>query len=452
MKLPEQFETYTSRIMGEEMWEAYKKAFDEPQPVSVRVNPYKFSDTQAITSHFESEVKWCRGGYYLKSRPSFTADPLFHAGTYYVQEAASMFLDRVIRTYVKEPSVMLDLCAAPGGKSTLARTALPEGSILMCNEPMKQRANILSENIKKFGSPRVIVTNNFPADYRKSGLMFDVILTDVPCSGEGMFRKDEGAIDEWSTQNVDSCRKKQREIVEDIWHCLKPGGLLIYSTCTFNLGEDEDNVRWIADELGGEILKVETNEDEHIVGCLSKEAGIPVYRFVPGITRGEGMFMAAIRKTDDDMPKNKKRKGSKGMKTIKYDGNVLEGDFKYFEAGSRIVAIPADMCGLYETACETLHLLHAGVCIGERKGKDIIPDQSLALSVALRPDAFPRTELSLEESLSYLSRETITLPPGTPRGFILLTYGGTALGFVKNIGSRVNNLYPAEWKIRNITK
>ena len=449
MNLPEQFETYTSRIMGDKLWDAYKKAFDEPQPVSIRVNPYKYAPQHDISSFIDSNVRWCEGGFYLKKRPSFTADPLFHAGTYYVQEASSMFLDRVIRSFVKEPVVMLDLCAAPGGKSTLARTAIPEGSLLMCNEPMKQRANILSENIKKFGSPQVIVTNNFPADYRKSGLMFDVILTDVPCSGEGMFRKDEGAISEWSVQNVDNCRKKQREIVEDIWHCLKPGGILIYSTCTFNLGEDEDNVKWIADELGGEILTVDIHNDEGITGCLSPDFDIPVYRFIPGVTRGEGMFMAAIRKTDGEEMKNKKRKG-KGIKSIKYDNSPLTDAFKYFEAGNKIVAVPDNMCGIYETACESLHILHAGVCIGERKGKDIIPDQSLALTTALREDAFPRAEVTREDALAYLSRETITLPADTPRGFVLLTYNKIPLGFVKNIGNRVNNLYPAEWKIRNL--
>ena len=346
---------------------------------------------------------------------------------------------------------MLDLCAAPGGKSTLARTALPEGSILMCNEPMKQRANILSENIKKYGSPEVIVTNNFPADYKKSGLMFDVILTDVPCSGEGMFRKDEGAISEWSVQNVDNCRKKQREIVEDVWQCLNPGGLLIYSTCTFNLGEDEDNVKWIADELGGEILSVECNEDENITGCLSKDFDIPVYRFIPGRTRGEGLFIAAIRKTDGIIQKNKKRKG-KGLKAIKYDNSPLVGDFKFFEAGNKIVAIPEKMCGIYETACESLRILSAGVCIGEKKGKDIIPDESLALSTALSSNAFPKAELTRDDALDYLSRESITLSSETPRGFILVTYMGMPLGFVKNIGNRVNNLYPAEWKIRNLIK
>lgn len=449
MNLPEQFETYTSRIMGCRLWEAYKNAFGEVQPVSIRINPHKYAEGHEITSFFDSPVSWCRGGYYLSERPSFTADPLFHAGTYYVQEAASMFLDRVIRSFVTEPSVMLDLCAAPGGKSTLARTALPEGSLLVCNEPMRQRANILSENIRKFGSPDVIVTNNFPADYRKSGLMFDVILTDVPCSGEGMFRKDEGAIAEWSVQNVDNCRKKQREIVDDIWHCLKPGGILIYSTCTFNLGEDEDNVKWIADELGGDILEVDTDGCENITGCLSPDFDIPVYRFIPGVTRGEGMFMAVIRKKGGEVMKNKKRK-SKGLKSIKYDDSPLTGAFRYFEAGSRIVAVPDAMCGIYETACEWLHVLHAGVCIGERKGRDIIPDQSLALSVALRHDAFPRADVSRGDALAYLSRESITLPPDTPRGFVLVTYNNIPLGFVKNIGSRVNNLYPAEWKIRNL--
>ena len=175
-------------------------------------------------------------------RPAFTFDPLFHAGCYYVQEASSMFLDRVIRQYVTSPSVMLDLCAAPGGKSTLARAALPEGSLLVANEVMRNRSQVLAENLVKWGHPDVVVTNNDPADFAGLGPVFDVILTDVPCSGEGMFRKDETAVAEWSTDNVDLCWKRQRRIVADIWPCLKEGGILIYSTCTYNREENEDNV------------------------------------------------------------------------------------------------------------------------------------------------------------------------------------------------------------------
>ena len=248
--LPEDFRTYTQALMGEKLYQRLEHAIlEEEAPTSIRINPFKCKDADG------EPVPWCpETGRYLSTRPGFTFDPLLHAGLYYVQEASSMFVDMAIRQYVKEPVMMLDLCAAPGGKSTAVRAALPEGSLLFSNEPMRTRSQILAENVQKFGHPDMIVTNNYPRDYKKSKLQFDVILTDVPCSGEGMFRKDEGAIGEWSTQNVNNCWQLQREIVSDIWNCLKPGGILIYSTCTFNAHEDEENVDWICEELGAEVM------------------------------------------------------------------------------------------------------------------------------------------------------------------------------------------------------
>ena len=235
--LPEEFSTYTREIMGEERWTRFAEAMDEEPPVSVRLNPMKFrSDSMALPAEEDEPVEWCREGRYLKERPMFTLDPLLHAGAYYVQEAASMYITQVIRDHAPadRPLMVLDLCAAPGGKSTAMRSVLPEGSLLMTNEPMRPRANILMENIQKFGHPDVIVTNNYAIDYQRSRLQFDVILADVPCSGEGMFRKDEGAIREWSVANVKKCAALQREIITDIMPCLRDGGLLVYSTCTYN--------------------------------------------------------------------------------------------------------------------------------------------------------------------------------------------------------------------------
>ena len=212
-----------------------------------------------------------------------------------------MFVEQVLQTYVKEPVVMLDLCAAPGGKSTLSRSVLPEGSLLVVNEVMRNRSQILAENLIKWGYPDVIVTNNDPADFTELPPLFDVILTDVPCSGEGMFRKDEVAIEEWSVDNVDVCWQRQRRILNDIWPTLKPGGLLIYSTCTFNCEENEDNVAWIARELGADVLEVPVDDAWCITGNLI-DKDFPVYRFLPHRTKGEGLFLAILRKhssTDD---------------------------------------------------------------------------------------------------------------------------------------------------------
>ena len=354
--------------------------------MSIRLNPLKTKGWEVIQGE---AVPWCRDGYYLKRRPQFTFDPLLHAGAYYVQEASSMFLDEVLRQLMgKEVSSALDLCAAPGGKSTVLRAALPDGCILVSNEPNGKRAQILSENIQKWGAPNSYVTNLYPRDFHKAKLHFDLILVDAPCSGEGMFRKDEGAIREWSKANVEKCRRLQREILQDAWPCLRPGGLLIYSTCTFNTQENEENVQWMMEELGAEVLPVAIKKEWHITGSLLEGFTEPVYRFIPGKTRGEGLFMAAIRKKggDSEVRDGKSEKGLQKLKVI------------------------------YESRKE---------------------------------DVFPHTELTYQQALQYLRREALMLPDDTPKGIVTVTFHGLSLGQVKNLDNRANNLYPKEWRIKS---
>ena len=390
MTLPQDFVTYTRELFGEETWQKYLQSFEEPAPVSIRLNPFK--KLIPLTSYLlplEEPVPHCRNAYYLSERPNFTLDPLFHAGAYYVQEASSMYLDEILRKMFNVQCSMfnvLDLCAAPGGKSTLLRAAIPDDAVLYSNEPDHHRANILLENMLKQGHPRVVVTNNYPRDYQKAGILFDLILTDVPCSGEGMFRKDPATIKEWSVQNVMKCQQLQRTIVSDIWPSLKPGGILIYSTCTFNRHEDEENIEWIIDNLGAEIL-------------------MPAKRFIPGIDRGEGLFMAALRKTSDDVVSTKNRKGKNDEKALRILANEPT-------ANSQQPMFPP----LEE----------------------------------FKRGAWPTVELTREDALRYLRREALVLPPDTPRGHVVVTYQNLPLGFVKNIGTRANNLYPKEWKIRNL--
>jgi NOL1/NOP2/fmu family ribosome biogenesis protein len=318
-----------------------------------------------------------------------------------------MFIEHIIHHLVHDSVTMLDLCAAPGGKTTCAMSALPEGSTLFCNEPMKTRAQILSENIQKFGHPNIIVTNNYPQDYKKTKLQFDVILTDVPCSGEGMFRKDAGAIEEWSKENVEKCWQLQRSIVSDIWSCLKPGGILIYSTCTFNAHEDEENVAWIAEELGAEFITIPTEQEWNITGSLIDNN--PVYRFIPGKTKGEGLFIAVLRKKGDLQP----------------------------------------TCKFTEKIPKELHVLCHGIKPDIIKGKNSIPDESKALSLSADKDSYTRVDIDYQQAINYLRKEAITLPEDTPKGLVLLTYKLQPLGFAKNIGNRANNLYPQEWKIKS---
>ena len=302
VNLPADFVAETRRIMGDERYNRFVGAFDEEAPTSIRVNPRIVGDG---CFDGEKQVPWCSEGYYLNDRPQFTFDPLLHAGCYYVQEASSMFVTHVLRTVDSNHTSQfaLDLCAAPGGKSTALRSVLPDDCVLISNEPMGNRAQILLENVTKWGGPNHIVTNNYPRDFRKAKLKFDLILCDVPCSGEGMFRKDPNAISEWSAQNVEKCWQLQREIVADAWECLNPGGLLIYSTCTYNTKENEENIRWILDTYDAQVLDIPVDPSWNITGSLLEGFNEPVYRFIPGITRGEGLFVCALRKAGSLEPK-----------------------------------------------------------------------------------------------------------------------------------------------------
>lgn len=448
MTLPEEFSTYTGKLFGEKLWTTFLRGMQEQPPVSVRLNPFKYdAATMPLPSDEDGMVEWCPEGRYLQARPQFTLDPLLHAGAYYVQEAASMYVTDVVRRFadLSAPLRVLDLCAAPGGKSTAVRGVLPEGSLLMSNEPMRLRANILMENIQKFGHPDVIVTNNYAIDYQRSGLKFDVVIADVPCSGEGMFRKDEGAVREWSTANVMKCAALQREIITDIMPCLRDGGLLIYSTCTFNAHEDEENVDFIVDTWDMERLDMR--------------------HFIPGETRTEGLFMAALRKPGSGNPvmsastgkkKDKKAKKGKqgkapavqGAKTVSAWLSAGE-NFDVAMLGGRVVGVGKTWRDVFDTSLDKLRVIHAGVELGEQKGKDIVPSESLALSLSLAPDAFPVADVDMETALSYLRREPISLSGSMPHGYVLVSYKGLPLGFVKNLGNRTNNLFPQEWRIRN---
>lgn len=423
-RLPLAFTDYTRNLFGDDLYQTFLKGLDENSPVSIRLNPFKLSeDTNKINPALTPQpIPWCKEGFWLKTRPNFTFDPLLHAGVYYVQEASSMFLSYVLHHWIKQPVVALDLCAAPGGKTTCARTSLPAGSLLFSNEPIGKRAQILAENVQKFGHEDVVVTNNYPRDYKKTKLRFDVIIADVPCSGEGMFRKDPQSIEEWSPQNVENCWQLQRSIIADIWDNLKPGGILIYSTCTFNAHEDEENIAWILNEYGAELLSVPTEEAWNITGSLIDNPlkdgrDFPVYRFIPGKTRGEGIFMAIIRKHGEHEALNSKT-------TIDIDKAITE-------------------------ARKRLRILSHGVKEGMQKGKNVIPDHTLALSFSADKSAYPNIEVDYQTAIAYLRHEAIVLSSDAPRGIVLLTYKGYPIGFAKNLGNRANNLYPQEWRIKS---
>lgn len=456
IKFPDDFTGYTRELMGDELYATLERGLRQEPPASIRLNPLKCGGVGVTVAGGDGEVPWCDGAWYLADRPNFTADPLLHAGMYYVQEASSMFVSHVLRQVAGNPVLMLDLCAAPGGKSTAARATLPEGSLLIANEPMRARANILCENVQKFGHPDTIVTNNFPRDFRKAGLMFDVILADVPCSGEGMFRKDEGAVNDWSRAKVAECSALQRDIVSDIWPCLKPGGVLIYSTCTFNADEDEHNAEWIATELGADFIDIAVRPEWNITPAVTGHA--PCYRFLPGKTRGEGLFMTVLRKHGEWQEKPRKRRDArrkgtaakqKALPVVSTLPLAGSADFTTLQHADSIMAVRRQWEEVAAEAMKSLSTLSVGVDVGTMRGKSFVPSQGLALSVALDKSAFPMVDVPLADAISYLRRDAITLPPSTPTGFVVVTFRGVPLGFVKNLGNRCNNLYPAEWRIKS---
>jgi 16S rRNA C967 or C1407 C5-methylase (RsmB/RsmF family)/NOL1/NOP2/fmu family ribosome biogenesis protein len=482
MELPKDFETYTRRLLGDEEYGRLVAALAEEPPVSVRFNPLKVQ-TALFEDMLNETVPWASNANYLTKRANFTFDPLFHAGCYYVQEASSMFLEQALRRYVNKPVLMLDLCAAPGGKSTLARSVLPEGSMLVSNEPLRQRAQILAENMTKWGHPDTVVTQNYPADFASLGVLFDVVAADVPCSGEGMFRKDAQAVTEWSKENVALCRDRQREILRGIWAALRPGGLLIYSTCTFNRYEDEENVAWIAEELGADVLPVceegqwgckgyfpdvrpigQSSGPEEDETSPNTEAPFPVYHFLPGTTKGEGFFLAVLRKhgnaedayaTLAERNKKNKKKDIRKNKTGPTAPSALRqwvGDreaFQFLTDGDGWTAVPRQYADEVKTMQARLNVLQAGTRLCTAKGGNLVPDIALALSTALNKEAFPRVEVDYRQAIGYLRHEAIALAPDTPLGYVLICYKGQCLGFAKNIGNRANNLYPEQWRIRS---
>ena len=445
MELNGRFVERTRALFGEERYGRFVQALETEPVVSIRFNGRKMEADSSLNA-----VPWASAGRYLESRPVFTADPLFHAGCYYVQEASSMFVEQVVRQYLDRPVRALDLCAAPGGKSTLLLSLLPQGSMLVSNEPVPLRAQILAENVTKWGNAASLVTRNEPADFAPFRNFFDFILVDAPCSGEGMFRKDSYAVEQWSVSNVEQCAKRQREIVADIWESLRPGGLLVYSTCTFNREENEDCVEWIASELGAEVLKLEISDKWNITGSLTTE-GLPVYRFIPGYTAGEGLFLAVLRKDGSStvmQPKAPRMQLAPAkLKSEVAKWIAASGDFDFVMQGDTVIAMPKEHTAAMLALQQKLKVLHMALPLAEVKNNKILPLHALAMSTELVAQAFNAVELEREKALAYLHREAL-LFADAPVGHLLLTYKGTPIGFVKNIGNRANNLYPAEWRIR----
>jgi 16S rRNA C967 or C1407 C5-methylase (RsmB/RsmF family)/NOL1/NOP2/fmu family ribosome biogenesis protein len=430
----------------------------DDQWVSVRFNPSKLKIKKGawpitvIDPAFAlaARVPWAENAYYLAERPSFTLDPLFHAGTYYVQEASGMFVEHALRNTVdlSAPLRILDLCAAPGGKSTLIQSVISKSSLLVSNEVIKTRVPVLHQNLDKWGFANGIITHNDPKDFKQLPGFFDVLMVDAPCSGSGLFRKDPVAIGEWSEEAVNLCRQRQQRILADAWDCLKENGVLLYSTCSYSKEENEDVLDDLLQHHSGESLRIPLDPLWNVIETLSEKEKNYGYRFYPDKLNGEGFFLAAVRKKESTLetPKARAPRGKLGRKEqMLLRKFIPDENLEFIPINEGVHIIPAHVLNDLWALKNELYLKKAGVLAGKMGSDEWIPDHELALSVDLNPD-LPFLELSRADALQYLRREAFT--PATDRkGWMPVGFQHQKLGWAKMLANRINNYYPKAWRI-----
>lgn len=419
------------------------------QLTSVRINPYKPSEV------FENEapVPWCAEGRYLSRRPLFTADPLFHAGCYYVQEASSMFLEQVLKhsTDLQDNLKVLDLCASPGGKSTLISSLITDNSILLSNEIIKTRVPVLADNLSKWGPANSFVSNNDPRDFKRLGAWFDIVVVDAPCSGSGMFRKDPDAISEWSESAVQLCSERQKRILADIYPALKQHGILVYSTCSYSKQENEHISDWLCDTFDLSPVQIPAEKEWGIEETRSDKHQCYGYRFYPHKVKGEGFFIACFRKNEATEEPQSKR--TKELKRNRKNEDIIRkwlrspGDCHITNLQDEYFAVRQEHAAALQYLQSDLYLKKSGIRLGKVMGNDLVPDHELALSLILS-DGIQRIELTREEAISYLKRDDLK-PAAGNKGWALICYQGHALGWAKILDNRMNNYFPKELRITN---
>lgn len=448
--LPSAFEERMKKQLGKEA-EAFFQALRMPAPVSVRINPAKKREElpEPLASNIKGTVEWCPEGYFLRERPLFTLDPCYQGGAYYVQEASSMFLCYILHQITENrPLTVLDLCAAPGGKTTLLSASLPAESLLVSNEVIRNRAAILKENVIRWGSPYSVVTNNDPADFSAFPEKFDLIIVDAPCSGEGMFRKDPAAITEWNENSPGLCCERQKRILSDIWPALKPGGFLIYSTCTYNTEENEDILDWLCRNFQAESFPI-LHSFPDITPAYGLSAG---YRFYPHKTKGEGFFCGVVRKTTGQQRQQSGYKKQKTVPAVRMPEKLAQilrntSGWSVWNENNRLLLLPRLHEDLIRNFHTHLHVLSAGTEAAEIYNRKFRLLHPLALNQLLNPEACRTAETDLPTALRYLKKEDIRInaPDGS---WVLVTYQNLPLGWGKSLKNRFNNYYPKEWRIR----
>ena len=411
---------------------------------SIRFNQGKLRIEEEL-----EKVPWCNHACFLSSRPSFVFDPLWHAGAYYVQEASSMFLEQVFKQIETDhPRLVLDLCAAPGGKSTHLNSLMDDDDFLVANETIRSRVPVLIENLTKWGMSNFVVSNSDASVFGKLNGLFDVILIDAPCSGEGLFRREPEAAKEWSVDNTKLCSARQRRLLADCWPALKTGGYLIYSTCTFNPEENEKNLIWIKENSNYESIRIPLNADWNIDELEIN--GIYAYRFLPHQVKGEGFFISLIKKTENEkvirIPRSFRQKLNRPVVSIPNWINSKR-DLDYFQYQDQLKFIPSRWTKAILFFLENVRLSKLGISIGTVKGKELIPSHELAMNVHLIKEQFPINSLNEEDAINYLRKENILID-SSDKGWNLVSFKNIPLGFIKKLGNRSNNYYPKELRIR----
>ncbi|MFZ9660294.1 MAG: methyltransferase RsmF C-terminal domain-like protein [Chitinophagaceae bacterium] len=452
LSLPQELLKSLDRVRDFDV-EQFLAAHERPATVSLRYNPHKFLESiqnGAIWPLHASPVPWSAYGYYLKERPVFTLDPAFHAGAYYVQEASSMFIEHVWKQLMMDQDGLrvLDLCAAPGGKTTLL-SSMPGIKLLLANEIIKSRVSILYENVVKWGDPKILVSNNDPAEVGQLHEFFDVMLVDAPCSGSGLFRKDNSAISEWSAEAVKHCSERQKRILADSLPALKENGILIYSTCSFSSEENEDIMDWLISKNEMESISIDIPSKWGIQEVESSISGIG-YRFMPHKVEGEGFFVACFRKKYHTGELSLRER--KSIFLVQREKLMMEHwlkDVAMMECmktkDDQVICVPLDIVKEQMQLSENLNLRKSGLHAGALIRDQYLPGHELSQSLWVH-DETPQISLDGSEALEFLRKMTIRIPV-MDKGWYLVHHEGYHLGWIKHLGNRVNNYYPASWRI-----
>lgn len=429
---------------------SFTAAHEEPSPASIRLNPFKKA---GLDYDLADPVPWNSFGYYLASRPNFTHDLLFQAGCYYVQEAGSMFIEHALRSCVdfKRQLSVFDVCASPGGKSTLLNSLITKESILVANEVVKPRSEVLAQNLAKWGTCNVVVTNNDPTAYSEMEEVFDVIVVDAPCSGSGLFRKQHDAVDEWSPDNVNLCSQRQKRILADIINTLKPGGVLLYSTCSYSTSENEDIADWLMTDYALSSIQIPLQESWGIVETQSKTQAAFGYRFYPGKTRSEGFFCAVFKKPGISEEHNHARK-SKQEKFAMLKPKEKEAFSNWIAAieEHELIRFKEDYLLTNAAAIHFvnryphLYLKKVGTNVGSMIKQELIPHHDLAWSI-YKAEQIQGIDCTAGDALRFLKKELQNVEG--EKGWNLMRYEGFGLGWIKNLGNRINNYLPNELRI-----